>query len=116
MAFVFLISYLYDKNRSFPDIFYFVFVFAMPTDILCPWLHPVDALVSLPIGSTHSAAGSAGPAGLSSWYHVIRLLLHSAHGSLVLRQRRERTKRQRGKMKLRAQVSKSHSSHGQVSV
>lgn len=32
--------------------------------------------------STHSAAGGAGPAGFSSWYHVVRVLLHSAHGSL----------------------------------
>lgn len=30
----------------------------------------------------HSAAGSAAPADLSSWYQVVRLLLHSAHGSL----------------------------------
>lgn len=36
----------------------------------------------------HSAAGSAGPAGLSSWYHVIRLLLHSAHGYLLHKVRR----------------------------
>lgn len=36
----------------------------------------------------HSAAGSAGPADLSSWYHVVRLLLHSAHGSLVHKVRR----------------------------
>lgn len=36
----------------------------------------------------HSAAGSAGPVGLSSWYHVIRLLLHSAHGSLLHKVRR----------------------------
>lgn len=52
-----------------------------------------------PVGSTHSAAGSAGPAGLSSWYHVIRLLLHSAHGSLVEREQNKK-------------VSKSNSSHG----
>lgn len=67
----------------------------------------------LPFGSTHSAAGSAGSAGLSSWYHVIRLLLHSAHGSLI---DRESKKERWGKMKLGAQVFKLHLRHSQVSM
>lgn len=63
------------------------------SDGLLPWRQrrPVP-MILVPLAARgmqeHSAAGSAGPADLSSWYHVVRFLLHSAHGSLVHKVRR----------------------------
>lgn len=62
-----------------PLVAYKAHMHAGPLCVL--YVHDASLVSSFP--STYSAAGSAGSAGLSSWYHVIRLLLHSAHGSLV---------------------------------